>query len=142
MPPLPANYWQRESVDGPPPNCMAADLTYARPTTRPVLLLMTLRDARGPRRPAAIQSWNPLMVGRHVNAAVLTRLRPVARPGSPLAEENRTELTEAATITFPSMVKRFLFRGRRQTSDNTFRRIAIPDRGEQHQADLLRVESN
>jgi len=137
VPPLPANYWQRVGRAGRRQR-MAVDLTYARPTTHDRFYFNDPQKMLAGRvDPPRFNLRNPLMVARHVNAAVLTRLRQLARPGSSLSQGDRTELIEALAITFPAMVKSFLFEadGRLRTSPfdvSPFRTVVS-----KHRADLL-----
>lgn len=137
VPPLPANYWQRVGRAGRRQR-MAVDLTYARPTTHDRFYFNDPQKMLAGRvDPPRFNLRNPLMVARHVNAAVLTRLRQLARAGSSLSQGDRTELVEALAITFPAMVKSFLFEadGRLRTSPfdvSPFRTVVS-----KHRADLL-----
>jgi len=137
VPPLPANYWQRVGRAGRRQR-MAVDLTYARPTTHDRFYFNDPQKMLAGRvDPPRFNLRNPLMVARHVNAAVLTRLRQLARPGSSLSQGDRTDLVEALAITFPAMVKSFLFEadGRLRTSPfdvSPFRTVVS-----KHRADLL-----
>jgi hypothetical protein len=137
VPPLPANYWQRVGRAGRRQR-MAVDLTYARPTTHDRFYFNDPQKMLAGRvDPPRFNLRNPLMVGRHVNAAVLTRLRQLARPGSPISEGDRTELTGALVATFPSMVKSFLFEADGKIRTTPFDASPFRTVVSKHRADLL-----
>lgn len=109
VPPLPANYWQRAGRAGRR-HRMAVTVTYARPVSHDrAYFADPLKLLQGLISPPRFNLKNELMVQKHVHAAVLTVLFRLARPGSPLTEENRQEVEAALQHCFPIQVKHYLF---------------------------------
>jgi phage repressor protein C with HTH and peptisase S24 domain len=109
VPPRPANYFQRAGRAGRR-HRMAVNLTYARPASHdqayfadPLKLLLGQVD------PPRFNLRNPLMVAKHVRAAVLTILFGLAREGSSLSADERNELSETLRHVFPKQTKDYLF---------------------------------
>lgn len=137
VPPLPANYWQRVGRAGRRQR-MAVDLTYARPNTHDRFYFNDPQKMLAGRvEPPRFNLRNPLMVARHVHAAVLTQLQQLARQHSGLSTADREELSGALAATFPPMVKGYLFEsdGRLRTAPfdvGAFRTVLT-----RHRADLV-----
>jgi len=112
VPPLPANYWQRVGRAGRR-HRMAVDLTYCRPVphdracfAEPVKLLAGRVD------PPAFNLSNQVMVGKHVHAAVVTRLHQYVRDDqrTPAARELIAGVLHDC---LPNQVSAYLFEGGR-----------------------------
>jgi len=112
VPPLPANYWQRVGRAGRR-HRMAVDLTYCRPVphdrayfAEPVKLLAGRVD------PPAFNLSNRIMVGKHVHAAVVTRLHQYARDDGRTPAE-RERIAGVLHDCLPNQVSAYLFEGGR-----------------------------
>lgn len=111
VPPRPANYWQRAGRAGRR-HRMAVNLTYARPASHdqayfqdPVKLLGGRVD------PPRFNLRNPLMVAKHVRAAVLTVLFDLTRERGGLPDAEREALREVLRHVFPQQTRDYLFDG-------------------------------
>jgi SOS-response transcriptional repressor LexA len=112
VPPLPANYWQRVGRAGRR-HRMAVDLTYCRPVphdrayfAEPVKLLAGRVD------PPAFNLSNQIMVGKHVHAAVVTRLHQYARDEQ-FSPAERQRIAGVLHDCLPNQVSAYLFEGGR-----------------------------
>jgi hypothetical protein len=137
VPPLPANYWQRAGRAGRR-HRMAVNVTYARPAshdrayfTDPLKLLQGLIS------PPRFNLKNQLMVRKHVHAAVVTVLFRLARPGSPLSEEDRQEVEAALRHCFPTQVKQYLFDEAGHVRSSTFSVAPLAAVTSKHEAAIV-----
>ncbi|NCC50058.1 MAG: DEAD/DEAH box helicase [Spartobacteria bacterium] len=109
VPPLPANYWQRVGRAGRR-HRMAVDLTYCRQVSHDRAYFADppkMLDGRV--EPPSFNLSNPLMVAKHVHAAVITQLFKLGRDNSPLLEADRMEVREVLRDVLPAMVCSYLF---------------------------------
>ena len=108
VPPLAANYWQRVGRAGRR-HRMAVDITYCRPVSHdrayfadPVKLLAGRID------PPAFNLRNGVMVAKHVNATIITRLYQYAREMK-RSENGRANIQEVLHLSLPRRISSYLF---------------------------------
>ena len=139
VPPSPANYWQRVGRAGRR-HRLAVNLTYARDTSHDRQhFAEPLKLLEGRVEPPRFNLRNEVMVGKHVRAAVITRLRQLAREGGGLGEHDREEIRQALDRVLPTFVRGYLIE-----VDGSYRRSAF-DVGAlhtvvtKHEAELCRT---
>ncbi len=109
VPPLPANYWQRVGRAGRR-HRLAVNITYARDTSHDrAYFAEPLKLLHGRVEPPRFNLRNEVMVGKHVRAAVLTRLHHLTQTEGGLGEFDRTEIQDALKNALPPRVKEYLF---------------------------------
>ncbi len=109
VPPLPANYWQRAGRAGRR-HRMAVNLTYARQASHDRAYFSDpLKLLQGVVYPPRFNLRNPLMVRKHVHAAILTVLNQLARGHEELTLGDREEIKVALEQCFPIQIKDYLF---------------------------------
>ncbi|MDH6086668.1 DEAD/DEAH box helicase [Umezakia ovalisporum] len=109
VPPLPANYKQRAGRAGRQ-HRMAVNLTYARQASHDRAYYNDpLKLLQGSVYPPGFNLRNPLMVEKHVHAAVLTILNQLVRSSNHLTSDERQEIFTTLGYCFPNQVKSYLF---------------------------------
>ncbi|MBI5710725.1 MAG: DEAD/DEAH box helicase [Candidatus Eisenbacteria bacterium] len=109
VPPTPANYWQRVGRAGRQ-HRLAVNLTYARDVSHDRQYFADpLRLLEGRVEPPRFNLRNEVMLGKHVRAAAITRLRRLARDGSRLADEDRRQVAGVLDRSFPTYIRDYLF---------------------------------
>jgi hypothetical protein len=137
VPPLPANYWQRVGRAGRR-HRLAVNLTYAREASHDRSYFADpLKLLEGRVDPPRFNLLNEVMLGKHVRAAVVTRLHQLARPACGHPQSERDEIAAALKHAFPATVRDYLFDGsgnvRREPYDVSSLQSAVAT----HEADLV-----
>jgi hypothetical protein len=109
VPPLPSNYWQRVGRAGRR-HRLAVNITYARPTSHDRAYFGDPLKLLGGRvEPPRFNLRNPLMLGRHVRATVITRLWQLTRDSGGLGPDEREEIVRALEHVLPPTVRSYLW---------------------------------
>lgn len=137
VPPLPANYWQRVGRAGRR-HRMAVNLTYARPASHDrAYFADPLKMLEGAVAPPQFNMRNPLLIRKHVHAAMLTRLHQLARAGGGPAEAQQREIAWALQHCFPTFVRGYLFDDDGHILSGAFDASALGAVVRTHESELL-----
>ena len=108
VPPLPANYWQRVGRAGRR-HRMAVDITYCRPVSHDrAYFAEPLKLLAGHIDPPAFNLRNSLMVAKHVNATIITRLHQYTRAAD-RNEAERADVEEVLELSLPRRISTYFF---------------------------------
>ncbi len=137
VPPLPSNYWQRAGRAGRR-HRMAVTLTYARPASHDrAYFLDPARMLEGVVEPPRFNLRNELMIGKHVHATVLTRLRQLANHAALASEADRASITATLDEVFPVRVTPYLFEVNGQLRSSAFSVAPLGELVRRHEGDLM-----
>lgn len=137
VPPLTANYWQRAGRAGRR-HRMAVNLTYCRNASHDrAYFAEPLKILEGRVDPPSFNLKNELMVAKHVHASVITRLFQLARSGSPVGEDDRTEIQTVLSKVFPRQVRDYLFDAEGDVRSEPFDASPLGGLVEKHSGELV-----
>ncbi len=137
VPPLPANYWQRAGRAGRR-HRMAVNLCYCRPASHDrAYYKEPLKMLEGRVDPPAFNLRNDVMVGKHVHAAVITRLYQLARAASGLSEGERKTIAETLRAMLPNRISSYLFEPTGKLRTQSFSVAPLAELIVRHQDTLL-----
>lgn len=124
---LPANYWQRAGRAGRR-HRMAVNLTYARQASHDRAYFSDpLKLLQGVVYPPRFNLRNPLMVRKHVHAAIITTLNQLTRDHQSLTIGDREEIKMALAQCFPTQIKDYLFNDKGYVRDSALDVSAFED---------------
>jgi len=111
VPPLPSNYWQRAGRAGRR-HRMAVTVTYCRPSSHDrAYYHEPLKMLGGRVDPPAFNLSNPIMVNKHIHAAVLTRLNEYTKSTFPKYPDEKEPIRQTLSQIFPGRISSWLFEG-------------------------------
>jgi ATP-dependent helicase YprA (DUF1998 family)/SOS-response transcriptional repressor LexA len=137
VPPRPSNYWQRAGRAGRR-HRMAVNITYARPTSHDQAYFgAPLKLLEGRVEPPRFNLRNQLMVGKHVHAAMLTRLHHLAGGAGSLSQFDRDEVAGALAHAFPHSISTYLFDERSEVRGTAYDLTLFAGVLSKHEEDLV-----